>query len=189
MSPTLRSVTTLEEFAAGHAHLDAGAFLDVVVDPYLLTSDAGATPDPVASATTVRVGGVRRSDGEGSTFVLYPVRRRAGADVMPGMVSLGRAPSCDLVLGHPRLSRFQAFFRRVHGRWHVDDACSTNGTTVDGQPVVQGRSTALSPGSRIVLADAVEVVFLDPVALFELVADLRGWRAHRATVGTPPGRA
>mgnify|MGYP001490604334 CR=1 FL=1 len=170
---TATTLVSLDDFVARHRGLPAGTFFDEVVDPYLLTADTATTVDDDASSAGITACIPRFAPGpRAPATLMLPVRNRPGADPMPGMITLGRAPTCDLVLPHPRLSRFQAFFRRLHGRWHVDDACSTNGTSVDGRPVVHGRSAPLAAGARLVFAAAVEVVFLDPPALRELVLEL-----------------
>lgn len=171
---------TLRTFAAAHAHLDRNAFLRAVTDPHLLTTSV-QTADEGGTMATARIGGWGASDGLGGAPQLIPIRRRPGAESVAGMITLGRAPTCDLVVPHARLSRFQAFFRLVHGTWHVGDACSTNGTTLDEQPVPQSASLPLRPGARLCFAGAVEVVFLDPASVHALLGRFRAVAAP-----TPP---
>ncbi len=51
------------------------------------------------------------------------------------VLTLGRDPSCDLVLDHPTVSRLHAQIRKMDGNFVLFDLKSTNGTFVNGQRV------------------------------------------------------
>jgi hypothetical protein len=71
------------------------------------------------------------------------------------VLSVGRAPSCDIVLPDPTVSRRHARLVCRDGTWLVHDLSSMNGTTVNGVPV--GRCQ-LRAGDRVLLGDqAVDV--------------------------------
>lgn len=64
---------------------------------------------------------------------------------------IGRHPECDVVLSGPAVSRRHARLRFRDGIWILEDLESTNGTVVNGSPLV-GRCR-LEPGDRVVIGD------------------------------------
>lgn len=170
---------TLEAFLRAHARDDRRSFLEAVTDPHLLV--ATGLRSGGSSVSTVKVRGAERREEHVAPPMLLPIRRRDGADRVPGMVTLGRAPNSDVVLAHPRLSRNQAFFSRRRGVWHLGDPCSTNGTSLDGEPVPTDRMVPLRSGARIVFAAALQAVFLEPADLHALVLDLDRAPPRRAS--------
>jgi len=69
---------------------------------------------------------------------------------------VGRHPGCDIVLGHASVSRRHARLTFRDGNWVLRDLDSTNGTLVNGQPVVR---CVLLPGDVLTLGD--EAVLVD----------------------------
>ena len=67
-------------------------------------------------------------------------------------IVLGRDPACDLVLGHPSISRRHAVISLCGGAFEIEDS-STNGIQVNGKRVERCR---LSDGDEIVLAADTE---------------------------------
>ena len=63
-------------------------------------------------------------------------------------LTLGRAPSCDIVLRNQTVSRRHAELAFRDGAWVVRDLGSTNGVVVNGVPVGRCR---LRPGDRLSL--------------------------------------
>jgi ABC-type multidrug transport system ATPase subunit/ABC-type multidrug transport system permease subunit len=61
-------------------------------------------------------------------------------------LTIGRDPSCDLVLDDPNVSRLHAELRREGGVVELADLGSTNGTWVNGERV---RSERLGPGAEV----------------------------------------
>jgi pSer/pThr/pTyr-binding forkhead associated (FHA) protein len=80
-------------------------------------------------------------------------------------VRLGRAPENDIVVDDGTLSRRHLLLRRDGaGGWTIEDAGSSNGTTVNGRRL--GRApTRLEPGARIE-AGAVRLSFYDGATLY-----------------------
>lgn len=67
----------------------------------------------------------------------------------PGSTSLGREG--DILIADNRVSRRHAEVRNDGGRLSVNDFGSTNGTTVNGDPIRAGEPRALAPGDKIAL--------------------------------------
>ena len=66
--------------------------------------------------------------------------------------SIGRSNSCDIVIGYPTVSRFQAVIsRRVDG-WYVFDLNSRSGITVNGADV--DKKALLHPGDTLTFGGA-----------------------------------
>ncbi|HET7618474.1 MAG TPA: adenylate/guanylate cyclase domain-containing protein [Vicinamibacterales bacterium] len=65
----------------------------------------------------------------------------------PGTTLIGRAPSCDIVLNAPGISRQHARLSLADGRCVLSDAGSRYGTLLNGQPVA--RDVALTAGDVI----------------------------------------
>jgi hypothetical protein len=64
---------------------------------------------------------------------------------------VGRHEACDVVVGHPSVSRRHARLSFRDGHWVLRDLDSTNGTRVNGKRVVRCR---LEPGDRLSLGSA-----------------------------------
>lgn len=103
-------------------------------------------------------------------LVAFPVRRtRRSAG---HLVTVGRAANNDVSVPDLSISRFHAFLKEpTGGSWQIQDAGSTNGTTVNGQPVSQqghGPSVALKAGDNLRLGQ-VELTFLGVKELREFL--------------------
>ena len=66
------------------------------------------------------------------------------------VMTLGRDPSCDLVLDHPAVSRLHAEIRKEGENFFIFDLKSTNGTFVNSEAVETKRQ--LQPGDEIRIA-------------------------------------
>jgi hypothetical protein len=64
---------------------------------------------------------------------------------------VGRHDQCDVMVGHPTVSRRHARLTFRDGHWVLRDLNSTNGTRVNGARVVRCR---LEPGDRLSLGSA-----------------------------------
>lgn len=162
-------LVTFAEFARDHAGQSRDDFLEEVREPYLVIPNlnAAAAPDEPTSFATMRFtpSAGTKSSTKDSTMVI-PVRKRRDSNAFAMMITLGRAPNNDLVIPDQRVSKFHAYFRKLGQQWMINDANSMNGTWVDGQPIPSDRSAALKSGSKIRLAETLELVFLEPAELF-----------------------
>ncbi|MBN2359704.1 MAG: FHA domain-containing protein [Deltaproteobacteria bacterium] len=87
------------------------------------------------------------------------------------VITLGRLPSCDLVIAHPSVSACHALFIATEQCVALYDAGSTNGTTINGDPVPlrsDARPLPLAPLSRIRFG-SVETTYLDAERLLALI--------------------
>jgi pSer/pThr/pTyr-binding forkhead associated (FHA) protein len=104
------------------------------------------------------------------SLLVYPVRRSERS--VSHLLTLGRTANNDVVIRDRSVSRFHAFIKKdEEGRLRIQDAESTNGTRVNGNPVPNqgdGPPIALSPGDDVRLGH-VELTFLDGLALRNFV--------------------
>lgn len=100
------------------------------------------------------------------TFVLLGENRPG--DVSES-VSLGRGKNCDVVVEHESVSKHHGTVFRdgESGQYTLVDEFSSNGTFVNGEPVVSGIRSVLWPGAYVSLGDAT-FVFIDPVTIKRL---------------------
>lgn len=73
------------------------------------------------------------------------------ATLAGGRLTLGRAPSCELVFDDDTVSRRHAGLRLREGRWFIADLESSNGTWVNGRRVYDAE---VRPGDEIRLGGA-----------------------------------
>lgn len=109
--------------------------------------EAGAGPPEAPPAS---------SRPAGATSVLPAANRDATARLtssdgthhtLKETVTVGRLPSCEVVLDDPSVSRRHARIARADGHWTVEDLGSTNGLQVNGQAVGHAQ---LRDGDRLV---------------------------------------
>ncbi len=129
-------------------------------DPDVATRVAGApdlakqpAPDPVAPAHPAR-GRLDLQDGSD------------GLDLGDDPVTIGRGTDQRLRVKDARASRHHATVRRrSKGRsgWEVEDAGSSNGTSLNGHTIPDGRVAPLRDGDRIGIGDTT-IVYTEPAA-------------------------
>lgn len=163
-------------------------FLAKVRCPYLAlpvigtrSADGEATEDPPPTDKVDLTHTVAHWDLQ----VLLPIMRARRSSATS--VTLGRAPTNDVVLPDPRISKTQVSLARSKddGAWWIRDLGSTNGTKVDLHSVPRTHGVPLRSGARIRLAEAIDAVFLEPEALFSVIE--RVGRARPAVPARVPG--
>ena len=77
------------------------------------------------------------------------------------VTTIGRAPTCDLVLEYDYMSRLHARLEQTASGYMVVDAGSTNGTSVNGRRISEMQ--LLSSGDEISMGE-ISVLFFDSVS-------------------------
>jgi len=111
----------------------------------LVRDRRGAPPKPALDA--VIPAGIELVVDDGATIATRRLGRR---------ILVGRAPSADVCIDDPRVSRLHARIEMRDDGVYVEDLGSRNGTLVDGEPVVNGRQ--LATGDEITIGTA-SVIF------------------------------
>lgn len=102
-------------------------------------------------------------------------------EVSKDVTVFGRSEECDVPLsGNPNISRRHAQIERRGAEYFLEDLGSSNGTTVNGQPVAE--PVRLNPGDLITLGNSVIVEFISDQSEDGGVAPVE-------TGGAVPGKA
>ena len=102
----------------------------------------------------------------------YAIHKDASS-AFQSMITIGRAPNCDIAIPAPVVSKFHGWFACVRGVWHFTDAGSTNGSAVDGVALPARRPTELKPDGLIALGGELEFRFLMPSMLVQVLQALK----------------
>src|ERR687884_2218704 len=62
---------------------------------------------------------------------------------------IGRAPSCELVLNHPTVSRLHAGINEADGRYYLYNFSHSSGTTLNGRVVAVESAEVLADGDVV----------------------------------------
>jgi len=165
----------LQKFTQRYAHFQESQFLSSFAEPFLLVDLGGKALDPrafQAFAMTTTASelteweGVEPHFGEEQAFVA-PLAK-SSRNAFPNMISLGRSSNNDIVIAHPRVSKFHAFFKKdpSSGALALWDAGSTYGTVIGSSPLEQGSPAPLESKTSIVFGEAVRATFLSPVDFY-----------------------
>ncbi len=110
-----------------------------------------------------------RADAMDKLIINVPGAPAREVALKPGLNRFGRSLNTDIQIAHPSVSSLHCDITGRDGDWTVKDLGSTNGITLDGQPIKEG---ALQRGQTLQLGE-VEVVFAEeggvarkPVASF-----------------------
>jgi ABC transport system ATP-binding/permease protein len=122
---------------------------------------------------------IRLGECTGKVFLFRQAGRRPlvlrDLEITKQVMTLGRAPDCDIYLQHPTVSRLHAEIRRAGSSMEVVDRDSNNGTYVNGERI---RSRKLGPKDRLTFG-SVQLVF--DGTHFEQESD--GTRVHLSARG------
>lgn len=115
----------------------------------------------VSGITPVGFGG-----GQPMVFLLTKTRDNA----FQRRITVGRTSNNDLPVDDGSVSRFHAWFQRADevSSWHVVDAGSKNGTTLNGRPLAAKKPQALESGARVRVGK-VELTFFDASGFLRLL--------------------
>ncbi len=171
------SAQPLESYLEDAGNLPAHGFETQHGGAFLLLSATGLSGLKGLSGTEVVL--ETEDDPRAATadiaVLVFPLRAAPGA---PGdLITIGREDRNDAVVPDPTISRFHAFQKCTPGGGSsIQDAGSTNGTTVNGATVLArgaGGPTPLKPGDTVRLGQ-VECTFPDAPALQNFVLAARG---------------
>jgi len=98
--------------------------------------------------------------------VVVPLEKRYRNDFKP--IALGRDDRNDIRVASKTVSRFHAFFSNNHGRFSIEDKCSSNGTFVNDIVLDPGKQVPLQVGSELRFGN-VRALLIDSDCLVELV--------------------
>lgn len=151
--------TTREAFVREHDH------------PFLIQMNEGKAADgharTSAFATLVPESSKNARAGKPEGLWIFEVAKRPGANAFDLMVTLGRTHNNDIIVDELSVSKFHASLRRdPQGRWTITDM-STNGVRVDDVKLARDKPVPLRSGARLLLADAIELIFLAPGDAFD----------------------
>jgi pSer/pThr/pTyr-binding forkhead associated (FHA) protein len=107
----------------------------------LVRDRRGVPPRPALEATIPA--GIELVVDDGATITTRRLGRR---------ILVGRAPSADVRIDDPRVSRLHARIEMRDDGVYVEDLGSRNGTLVDGTPVVSSRQ--LARGAELTIGTA-----------------------------------
>lgn len=132
-----------------------------------------AAPEAAAEPAATELFSAVTDDDDAPTMnAVGDLRLRRGSDVVvvprQGTAFLGRLGRSLLRFSEPEVSGRHAALRHHGGRWEVRDLGSTNGTTLDGEPVGQDDWTPVRSGSVLALAGVRVDVLMDTTGTVNL---------------------
>jgi hypothetical protein len=173
VQPVLGSAIALESLAGDANGLSLETFTEKHGNAFLLfTAKRLDGPESTSSTKLLLDGDEDGPAGRTASLaiVFYAMKPRDPAK--GNVVTLGRDPRQDVVIADRSVSRFHAFARPgPDGALMLQDAGSTNGTTVNGKSVLTqnaGPPTRIKPGDNVRLGH-VEMTLSDARALREFV--------------------
>ncbi len=99
------------------------------------------------------------------------VAELAPKDPDQDIVTIGVAPSCDVILDDASVSKRHAWFECVNNAWRIWDDDSSAGTQVNSEPLQPRAPRVLSSGDQITLG-YVELMFFTNDAFYDLIHGL-----------------
>jgi hypothetical protein len=97
-----------------------------------------------------------------------PLHKRVqGGRTLSGRITVGRAPTSDIILHHPTVSKLHAWFERDENHvFYVADAESANSTRLNGVALRRRAPTAVGSGDELRFGD-VTVTVCTPEVLWD----------------------
>ncbi len=164
---------TFESFRADARDLSPADFEERHGSAFLLLTAAELREPTGPAMTEVALAGVDEPGSERTAYLsllAYPLLRTGRS--VGHLITVGRTANNDVVIPDVSVSRFHAFVKPPgDGYFQIQDASSTNGTTVNGTSVpAQGHGPAvdLKSGDNVRLGQ-VELTFVRAETLREFV--------------------
>lgn len=186
------TIHTIDHYLTLASNSDQIAFLEksgtpvfALVNGTVEQTDAFGTVDHGSSTGIPRIN--KRQLLERSTRI-YPVAKRDGANHFSRMVMIGRADNCDILIPNSRVSKCHAIvhikydstavgtFSSGHKMdtsdvsYNVTDGGSTNGTFLNGNEVVAGKSLPLKSGDQLSLGPTVSMLFYHAADFYTMLS-------------------
>jgi len=130
---------------------DETAFARAHPHPWLLREPTAWHPTHPDGVHTLLMPATVAAPLEGSALAiaLEPVVRDSP------QITLGRSPSCDLVVEEGTVSQIHLVFRQAEDGWTVEDPGSTNGSWLDGVRLEKAVRHRLAEGARLQTAQVL----------------------------------
>lgn len=151
MAGLLREVATLsqEEFTAKHPN------------PFLIVEGENVPAGEIYQGATT-LGG----DEEEIVEQIHEVVERKDSSAF-GFLTIGRSKENHVVINNRQVSKFHAVLHREGEGFTILDVGSSNGTTVNDEPLSARRQRTLAEGNVIVLADKALLRYVGPQDAYE----------------------
>lgn len=100
---------------------------------------------------------------------VFFVRKKSEA-LFTHMITVGRSANNDIVINHPRVSKFHAYFTTKESKddWHITDTGSTNGTFF-GHEKLEAKVAHRITQHELSFGEALSFRFIDNHQLFQFV--------------------
>ncbi|MHC4781150.1 MAG: FHA domain-containing protein [Planctomycetota bacterium] len=167
---------TLEEFRGKFGGLEREAFVGRFREPFLLIelSVDGKKTDAFQTLNA-RVDADRPTEpitnpGVSGLSLVVPLVK-SDRNTFQNMVTMGRATNNDVIVPHPSVSKFHAFFRidPDTGSATFSDAGSSYGSSYNRRPVEKGDALPVESGGNIILANSVRARFFLAPDLYDML--------------------
>ena len=101
-----------------------------------------------------------------------------------GAITIGRATTCDLIVGHRSVSRIHARLHAVSDGFLIEDLGSSNGTRVQGEPVAQGKSAAVAFGDVVEIGGTL--LTIQDASVMDVESPASSRELEEAIAAAPP---
>ncbi|MHC4599976.1 MAG: FHA domain-containing protein [Planctomycetota bacterium] len=163
----MKTYLRIHDFSSQYGGLSLEEFLARFVNPFLVISivetKKKSHDEPTIDGEIVNKPTTRKYHEHDPnlvfTYVAYIEKIEEGD---PGVISLGRATSNDIVVYHPSVSRRHAVLHAdlPSQTFRMADLGSSYGTEVDGKRLGRDEKAALTDGANLVLGKSAHCTFL-----------------------------
>jgi hypothetical protein len=148
----------LSAFVRTHAHLDEEAFRLSEPSPWLVWEAGPWKPGGARTLTALPSAPAHAPLAAGAEALAYTLSPK---DPAGNQVTLGRNPTCDIVINDGTVSMLHLVFTRTDKGWTVQDSGSRNGSTLSGAPLESGKPQQLISTARL-MAGSVAFSYYEP---------------------------
>ena len=176
----MKTYLRIHDFSSQYGKLPLDGFLARFPNPFLVISivetKKKSNDEPTVDGEISSKPTTQRFHGEDPnlvfTYVAYVEKTEEGD---PGVISVGRATSNDIVIYHPSVSRRHA---SVHAdfssqTFRMADLGSSYGTEIDGKRLERDAKTLLANGANLVLGKSAHCTFLTAESFHQYLQEMR----------------